>query len=187
MGLVRAILSCAVALFLCSGFASAQENNTTPSALLTVDAERLYQESQYGRRVQADFERDGAALAAENQTIDRDLTAEEKDLTERRATMAADEFRLLADEFDEKVQEIRRAQDEKLRSLTRRRDEERQTFYKTVIPILAQITSERRAVAILDRRAVFLAAESIDITNDAIEHVDAEIGDGTSLQSEPQE
>ncbi|MBS9716175.1 OmpH family outer membrane protein [Pseudohalocynthiibacter aestuariivivens] len=187
MVLVRAIFSCAIALFLCSGLANAQESGGSSSALLTIDAERLYLESRYGGRVQSEFERDGAELAAENQTIDRDLTAEEKDLTERRATMPADEFRLLADEFDVKVQGIRRAQDDKLRSLTRRRDEERQTFYSTVIPVLAQITSEKGAVAILDRRAVFLAAESIDITNDAIERVDAEIGDGTSLQSNPEE
>ena len=78
-----------------------------PSQVLTLDQERLFAQSAYGKRVVAEIEEASRVLAAENREIEARLAAEEKDLTVRRATLTAAEFRPLADGFDAKVTRIR--------------------------------------------------------------------------------
>ena len=148
------------------------------SPVLTLDQERLFLASAYGARVMREIEAASRALAAENREIEAQLEAEEKDLTNRRATLTAAGFRPLADAFDAKVVEIRRVQDEKLATLNGRRDLERQVFYLAVAPVLGDLVREAGAVAILDARAVFLSADRIDITDEAIARIDQLLGAG---------
>ena len=160
------------ALLLFTPVAVAQEQLLS-SPILTLDQERLFNGSRVAERVSAEIERRTEDLAAENRRIEAQLVAEELDLTERRASLPADEFRALADSFDERVQGIREAQDAKARELQRLRDEQRQNFLRQITPVLAEIVRERGAVAVMDRRSVFLSAESIDITEEAIARINA--------------
>ena len=155
----------------------AQQSPTT-SQVLTLDQERLFLGSAYGARVMREIEEASKALATENREMEAELAAEEKDLTTRRATLPAPEFRPLADAFDAKVVEIRRVQDEKLAKLNGRRDLERQAFYLAAAPVLGDLVREAGAVVILDARAVFLSADRIDITDEAIARVDQLLGQG---------
>lgn len=156
-----------------------------PSPVLTLDQDRLFLGSAYGRRVDGEIAAASQALAAENRAIEAKLTAEEQDLTERRPTLPAAEFRLLADDFDARVVEIRRVQDEKVKRLSSRLDEERQRFYRAAAPVLGELVREAGAVAILDNRAVFLSADRIDVTDEAIARIDRMLGDGSALSPPP--
>ena len=152
-----------------------------PAGILTLDVERLFAETAYGRRVVRDIEADAATLATENRRIEAELIDEERALTDRRASLSVEEFRTLADAFDTKVDRIREEQDGKTRELQRRREVERQRFFGQIGPILSALVQERRAAVVLDRRSVFIAAESVDVTVEAIARIDAEIGDGVPL------
>ena len=158
----------------------AQENALVRSPVLTIDSDRLYAESLYGKRKQSEFEADVAVLEAENRRIESELTEEEKLLTEKRPGMAADEFRELADAFDAKVQRIRSEQTAKLRDLAQRRDNAQRNFLKAAIPVLEEIMSEAGAAIIVESRSVFLSARIIDVTPDAVARIDERIGDGTA-------
>ena len=173
------VLALAVVL---AGPAAAQDAITVPSPILTIDQERLFAETQLGRRSSAEIAAAAAALAEENRRIEDDLRAEEISLTERRAMMSADEFSALADAFDEKVQTLRAEQDAKARALAEREAEARQTFFVEVGEILSDIVREEGAVVILDRRDVFLSADRIDITDEAIARINdaAEADDGAT-------
>jgi len=148
--------------------------------VVTLDQDRLFVESLYGRRVAEEIEAESAALAAENRQIEAELTAEERALTERRPSLPPEEFRALADAFDEKVESLRQQQDAKARELQRRSDVERRNFLARALPVLSRLVAERGALVILDDRAVLLAAESIDITDAAIARVDSVLGDGNA-------
>ena len=149
-----------------------------PSPILTLDPERVYSGSLWGERVAADIDAELQALAAENERIALELTAEERDLTDRRATMAADEFRAAADAFDAKVSEIRRTQDAKSRDLARRADAEKLAFYQALLQPMSEVLTARGAVAILDRAAIFLASDTIDVTDEVIARANALLGAG---------
>ncbi len=146
--------------------------------LLTLNQERLFRGSLYGERVIRERDRALAALARENRRIEADLTQEEKDLTERRKALPAEEFRKLADAFDEKVQAIRKAQDEKARAIVGRFEAEQQRFFGLVLPFLSEIVRRRGASAIIDSRVIIVASEDIDITDEALRLIDARIGEG---------
>lgn len=181
----RAAVALAAALMLAfSAMASAQQGPGAsfalgePSPILTLDQERLFEDSAFGQRVRADMEAAARALAVENRRLEEELSEEERALTERRAELAPEEFRELADEFDARVADIRSTQEAKNRALSEFRDSETQRFFSLVAPVLTAMVRERGAVALLDRRAIFIAADRIDVTDAAIARVDAEIGTG---------
>lgn len=155
-----------------------------PPPVLTVDGERLFSGSAFGRRVAAEVEQAARDLAAENREIEAALRAEESDLTTRRATLAPEEFRALANAFDEKVQRIRAEQDDKERAITQMRDKGREELLGRIAPILSDIVRERGSLVVLDRRDVFLSADSIDITDEAIRRIDAAMGDEPGATSD---
>ena len=151
------------------------------SLILTVAPDVLYSQSAFGQRIAREIEEESAALAAENRRIEAELTAEERELTDLRDTLAPEAFRARAEAFDEKVQRLRREQDEKARTLGQRNDEARRALLIAVQPVLLQLMEESGAVAILDRRAVLLSADSVDITDQAVRRVNAEFGTGADI------
>ena len=188
---VASLISAAAALFgaalafaaLAQQAPSGQEDNTGPEPqppaaspappILTLDQDRLFQGSAWGRAAQSRAEEQGKALAAENRRIDEALEKEERTLTERRATMSAGDFARLASEFDIKVEEIRAAQEAKTRAIARRLEEDRQQFFEAATPVLAKLLSESGAVAILADSAIIMSLSTLDITDAAIARIDA--------------
>ena len=154
------------------------DRGTIVSPVLTIDSERLFLESDFGRRVASEIEARGNALAAENRKIEADLEVEERELTDLRATMTPDEFRELANAFDQKVQQVRQAQSAKGRALNTLLDEEREIFLNAAAPVLERLMREADAAVILERRSVFVSANAIEITDDAIALLNDTLGSG---------
>ncbi len=150
--------------------------------LLTVDRERLFTQSMYGRRILAELETERSRLAAEARKVDADLVAEEKNLTDQRAKLSPDAFRLLADAFDEKVQALRRERPAREKDFSDRFEREQQAFFQKIGPILGVVVRERGGVVIVDRRAILLTTQNIDITDHAIARIDVVLGDGLQRQ-----
>jgi Skp family chaperone for outer membrane proteins len=150
------------------------------SPILILDVDRLLAETQFGRRLAADIQAQGEALAQENRRIEGELTAEERSLTERRPTMDPEAFREEADAFDVRVQRIRDERDAKQRALEAAVAAGRDQFLQAATPVFWQLMLDSGAVAILDRREVFLSANAIDVTDEAIQAIDAAIGPGPS-------
>lgn len=149
------------------------------SPILTIDSERLFRESAFGQRVAAEVEAKGAELAAENQRIQADLEAEEQELTDLRPSVAPEDFRVLADTFDEKVQQTRQVQATKGRALDTLLDQEREVFLSAAAPVLGRLMRDAGAVVILEKRAAFVSASAIEITDDAIALLNETLGSGT--------
>lgn len=186
MGRVARKLAMVLALC-CAGPLAAQDNtgsdrNTLVSPVLTIDSERVYQQSAFGKRVAAEEVEKLSALEAENREIEAQLSTEEKALTDLRANTEPDAFRALADAFDQKVQETRAAQDAKFRELSASFDSERGVFQQAAAPIFEQLMREAGAAVILERRSVFASASVIEITDEAIVLLNEILGDGTKAE-----
>ena len=146
--------------------------------VITLDQDALYVNSKWGQRVQAELERQGREIAAENDRLEKQFAQEERELTELRKTLPPDEFRKRADEFDTRVVEVRRERVNAARELQTRANDERNAFFRAALPVLAAVMRERGAVAVLDQRSVFVAADSIDVTEALIRRMDTDIGAG---------
>lgn len=167
--------ACVMVLSLWSFGAVAQDRNLFASPILTLDQERLFLESVLAKRLSAEIETLRDRLQVENLEIEEQLLAEELALTEQRPGMDPAAFRVLADAFDTKVQGIRAQQDAKALELGRMRDQERQNFLIEIAPVLQAIMRERGALVLLEKRATILSAGAIDITDDAIARINAEL------------
>ena len=182
--LLVAALVAAVTLAMPAGTARAQEADVVRSPVLTVDPDALFTRSRFGQAFEEQMVADSRALEAENRRLEKELAAEEQDLTERRAEVAPGEFRDLADAFDTKVQRIREQQQEKARALSERGDSARRRFFSAAGPVLQTMMQEAGAAVIIDKRSVFMSANIVDVTQLAVERIDARIGDGADLPEE---
>lgn len=169
----------AALMILLAGFAAAQDSTLIRSPILSLDQDRLFARSEFGQRIEAELQVDGAALEAENRQIEAALEAEEKDLTQRRPAMNPEAFRALADAFDTKVQRIRTEQVAKARALGERTEEAQRAFLDTARPVLEQLMVDAGAVVIIDPRSVVMSRAAIDVTEEATRRINAIIGDGT--------
>lgn len=156
-----------------AGAATAQQTDRLLSPILTIDQDRLFEQTRPGADLLQALESAAGVLAAENRRIELELAEEERTIAEERASMTVEEFAQRADAFDQRVQAIRAEQDEKARAFNTQREQARQEFFVEVGDILSQIVVERGAVIVLDLRDVFLSADQIDITDEAIARVNA--------------
>lgn len=201
--LVRGSMPLVGALCLLTGFALAQDTpdpeaqplpDTQPvpeartvvgTMVLTIEQDRFFTESAFGKASLAREREASQALDVENKQIEAALIAEEQDLTTRRETLPADEFAALASAFDAKVERIRDEQDAKVRDLSRARDADRQAFLRAAVPVLGDLMGEKGAVAILEKSSVILSLTAIDVTDEAIARVDAVLPLGTTPPPAP--
>lgn len=187
-GLTRALAGLALALAVCVPGAMpsvAQDMGTVRSPILTIDSEQVFARSELGRRIAGEIEEAGSALAAENRRIEAELIEEEKDLTALRESLPPDEFRDRADAFDAKVRRIRSEQDTKARALGQRGDSAQLEFMRAAQPVLEQVMRDAGAAVIMEQRSVFASAGAVDVTAEVIRRIDAAIGDGTDLATDP--
>ena len=148
--------------------ASAVQAQDGKAPLLTLDQDRFFLESDFGRAAVERERAETAALEQENKRIEAELVAEEQALTELRKTLSAEDFSARAAAFDQKVERIRTEQDSKARLLVDKRDGERKEFLQLAGPVLGELLGEHGATAILDKGLVIVSLSAIDITDEAI-------------------
>lgn len=148
------------------------------AAVLTLDQDLLYLSSAWGRRAQARLEAEGEIIAAENERLTQLLSAEEARLTGQRAALPAAEFRRMAENFDLRATEVRRERAQAVQALNAWAEADRSAFFRAALPVMGQVMQDRGAVAVLDRRTVFVSLDAIDVTDDLVAAVDRRLGDG---------
>jgi len=156
---------------------AAQSIGVVQSDVLVVNPDRLFAETRLGQRMTDELQAERDALIALNRDLEQQLETEEQALTELRAETGPEEFRAMADAFDQKVQQIRQDSERRARDLERSRAQAPVTFMRVVEPVLIEIMRDAEAAVILDSRAALLSVEAVDITALAISRVDATIGD----------
>ncbi len=154
------------------------ETGGLSGGVYTLNQERLFAQSLYGRRVMEELARRQQALAAENRKLENQLKVEEQTLTDRRKGMDPKAFRKLADAFDARVERIRKDQARKAQELNRWVEQQRKSFFEAAAALLPGLARDLGARVILDERATFYAIHGADLTPQAIARIDRQLGDG---------
>ncbi|MCC5972315.1 MAG: OmpH family outer membrane protein [Pararhodobacter sp.] len=131
-------------------------------------------DSRLGQQILTDIRAAEQALEEENQRISDQLSEEERELTEARASLSPEEFRIRADAFDMRVEAIRAERNQRSVELTRFSETEAQRFFDSVLPVLAGLMDDEGLVALLKPDALILGSDWLDVTDDAIRRLDAE-------------
>ena len=141
----------------------------------SLDRERLFRESLFGKTKIQELESRSRELTKENQSIQALLEEEERVLTELRKTTEADEFEKLAKAFDEKVRNARETQDKKLVEIRTEFESAEREFAAIAAPILRELMSEIGVTFILDQNAIILSLRDGDITDQALEIINEKL------------
>ena len=138
------------------------------SSVFTVDMGKLFRSSDFGRKIISTNNVARQELQKENEELEFLLLSEEKDLSEQRKILSADEFRPKALAFDERVSIIRTEQIEKEENLKNKVRKEEAEFYKRIYPLLYELLLEQGGLILMDQRNVILWDSTVDITDEAI-------------------
>ena len=84
----------------------------------TLDQDALFRNSLFGQRVSQEVSDESELLLTKELLLQSELEAEEQSLTVKRKLIGTEEFKKLAEEFDEKVQKIRTETTEARRTCT---------------------------------------------------------------------
>lgn len=155
------------------------------TAVLILDVEQAYLASEWGQRAQRDIEAAAREIEAENTRMEDQLVSEERALATERATLSPAEFREKAEVFDMRAQEVRRERRQAAVDLGTRAQADRTAFVDAALPVIAAIMQDRSAGVVLDRRQVMAATNAVDITQQLIERMDRDVGDGGQLPDLP--
>ncbi len=158
----------------------AQDVGVVQSEILVLDPERMFEQTLLGKSMLAAHQAERDTLAARNRSLEAELEAEEQRLTDIRAETSPEEFRAMADAFDERVQEIRRDSERRVRDLERDRERLPIEFLSEVDAIVLDLMRASGGVVLLDQRTVILRADAVDLTDRAISRIDEEF-DGSDL------
>ena len=167
-----------LAIWLCliSGQIMAQDFpyfGVSATSVLIVDQESLLTRTELGQQILALEELEQNTLIEEGRKIGLQFEQEEQALTVQRDTLPADEFRILAENFDAKVVNARQQQAILDATLLANIEARREAFNRVLGPILQRILRKYRAAAIVDKRWVLAFDPSMDITSEAIALLDA--------------
>ena len=104
--------------------------------------------------------------------IESAFEREERQITEKRATLEPAEFRALADDFDARVVQARSEQDARANALAVEFDQRRRQFYADVAPILVEVMESKGALAIFDENSVLLTDQGLNVTEEVNARID---------------
>ena len=161
-------------VLLSAGFVQAQEAFPTyqSAMILIVNQDALFSGTALGQDILQREQEERDALIEISRAIGERFVQEEKDLTEQRDRLSPEDFRGLADAFDDKVVKARADQEADDARLLANIEARRRAFFQSIAPVLAGILRRYNAVAIIDRRSVLLFDRNLDITSEAIELLD---------------
>ncbi|SEL25625.1 OmpH family outer membrane protein [Pacificibacter marinus] len=143
--------------------------------IIAFDREKIFLESKLGQALDAKIETLRAELVAENDEIYADLEAEEQNLSALKDSLSSAAFKFKADAFDAKVTAIRSEQKAKSDAVQQAYDQGARDFEQNLNVVLTQIAREVGAVAVFERKQIYLMSGSIDISVEAVRRLDAQI------------
>ena len=147
------------------------------TAVYTIDMSKLIKQTKIGKKIILEDNISRQNLQSENEKLEAELLLEEKELSEIRETLTADEFRLKAQEFDKKVTIIRTEQGQKEQDLIVENRKNESEFFKKIYPLLYGLLLERGGSILIDQSNAVLWDSSVDLTIDAINLIDRVLGD----------
>ena len=136
--------------------------------ILYLNQNKIYSESIFGKNLEEFFRNESKKLKEQNRKLTKELEIEEQRLTNEREGMPLDEFKILAQSFNARVEKVRQEQKEKSDTLKYNLEKERKYFFNAVYPLLLEFVAKTNAIGILDSSVVLVGNSNLDVTNKVI-------------------
>jgi len=177
----RAVLALAVtaaAALAGAGGAAAQSG----IKIAVIDVNRIMTDSQRGKSVLAGIEKLQAERSAQLKTMNEELSDMQKKFQEGRLSLAEDKLAELQAQIEDRTRAFQRAREDAEREVQKRRADEIDKIETAVFPIINAIGKEGGYTLIFNKfqSGLVYAEDTVDITNQVIQKLDAGAGGSTS-------
>ena len=158
-----------------SSSAVGQNRIINKSSVLVLSQDDLFKKSVAGRALLKVFEEKQALLFSEASKVEQDFILEEQKLTDQRLILAPADFQVLADEFDSKVEKMRKFRTNKDKKLQQDFIRWRKKFVQIVLPIVRELMAQYEASVVIDTiNRGLIYDQTIDVTDIIIKRLDEE-------------
>ena len=174
MKFLLALFSIYLSFFYFYLFADTSNNDVKiiKSSILVLSQDDLFKKSDPGRAILEIFEEKQSTLLAEAAAIEQQLIVEEKNLTEQRGKLNAEDFQILAEQFDIKVEKMRKSRADKDKKLQKNFAIWRKKFVQIVLPIIREQMSRFNALVVLDsNNRGLIYDKKVDVTDVVIKRL----------------
>ena len=145
------------------------------SSVLVLSQDDLFKKSVAGRALLKVFEEKQALLFSEASKVEQDFILEEQKLTDQRLIVSPADFQVLADEFDSKVEKMRKFRTNKDKKLQQDFIRWRKKFVQIVLPIVRELMAQYEASVVIDTiNRGLIYDQNIDVTDIIIKRLDEE-------------
>ena len=145
------------------------------SSVLVLSQDDLFKKSVAGRALLKVFEEKQALLFSEASKVEQDFILEEQKLTDQRLLVTPADFQVLADEFDSKVEKMRKFRTNKDKKLQQEFIRWRKKFVQIVLPIVRELMAQYEASVVIDTiNRGLIYDQNIDVTDIIIKRLDEE-------------
>ena len=144
----------------------------------SINREKLFNNSAYGSALRERLSREQSALVEENELLQNNLEREERELTELRKQIPAEEFEPLADAFDRKANDIRQTQAKKSADIATALESARFIFFRRTELIIKDLMAERGILYVLNEQAILISTGEGDITQTVMDRLDELYAEG---------
>ena len=143
-----------------------QDKDVIKSSVLVLSQDELFKKSRPGRALLEIFEKKQSSLFLEASKVEQEFILEEQNLTKQRLTLSAGDFQILADQFDLKVEKMRKYRTNKDKKLQQDFIKWRKKFVQIVLPIVRKLMSQFEASVVIDTiNRGLIYDQKIDITD----------------------
>ncbi len=152
------------------------------SSILVLSQDELFKSSLPGLELLKIFEARQKELFTEARKIEQQFILEEKKLTEQRLSISVENFQTLADEFDLKVEKMRKSRMDKDKKLQKDFMNWKKKFVQIVLPIIRDVMSQFDALIVLDsKNRGLIYDQKIDVTERTIKLLNKKFKDNPQL------
>jgi Skp family chaperone for outer membrane proteins len=145
------------------------------TSVAVIDLMKIVEVSSAGKDLQAKFKTRKEAVQKEAAAYEKELVAQDKALQKDRASMSDEEFKKKRNSIEAELKKKRDSVLTRNNNLEKAKNEALRTIQSRVAQITADIADKKKISVVLDRTAVVIAAQSLDITNEVIKELDASL------------
>jgi Skp family chaperone for outer membrane proteins len=153
--------------------ASAAAADLTPAYVAFVDVQSVLRDTQAARALRSRIEAEQFTYQSELAKEENTLRAASEQLAAERESLPEADYLTRRQDIERRVEELRRQSQLRKRELELAYNEGMDRLRAAMAQVVAEIAGERGFTVVLNKANVVLGASELDITQEAIERIDA--------------
>lgn len=172
----RALATAALILFtLCLAAESARAQALPKVVILVVDIQRIMRDSMAAKTIRAQVNDQREKFQAEFAEREKKLREEEQSLARQRTILTAEVFQQKLKDFEGRIAKVQRDAQGRRQEVEAALNRALQDIRSVLVNIVGKMADEQKATLVLPKVSVFLVDKQLEITDEVLKRLDAEL------------